>query len=158
MRRKIVTPLVLATVSLSLLLAAGCAQREAVNFNNSIANASRKLNEAGSRFNKAISPALKGDPVDLGEVKAAYDGLVATLDQVKKDMPPPRPAESRRGGGGRPGRSREQGLRSTGARQDDFAFSWTRRALRGAAPGAISGLELSPDVYLRSSDADARVR
>src|SRR5947209_5100246 len=86
MRKKLVTPLVLATVSLSLLMVAGCAQREAVNFNNTIANSNKKLNDAGKRFGEALQPALKGGQANLGEVKAAYQGALNALAEVKKDV------------------------------------------------------------------------
>jgi hypothetical protein len=71
-------------LALALLLAAGCG-REAVNFNNTIANGNKKLNEAGKKFGAAVDPALKGETADVEKVKAAHKAAVEALEQVKKD-------------------------------------------------------------------------
>jgi hypothetical protein len=76
-----VRSLLTGTVALTVLFAVGCG-REALNFNNAIANNNKKLNEAGKKFGDAIDLALKGKEANADAVEAAYKGLADTVKQV----------------------------------------------------------------------------
>jgi len=84
MRRQIVRSLLTGAVALAVLFAVGCG-REALNFNNTIHNHNKKLNDAGKKFGEAIDPALKDKEADPTKVEEAYKGVLATVTTLIKD-------------------------------------------------------------------------
>jgi hypothetical protein len=84
-RKKLVRPVLLGAFALSMVAVIGCAG-EAVRFNNTIAGYNKRLNEAGTKFGKAIAPAAKGLAVNVGEAKAAYQQVKTVVNEVKAEF------------------------------------------------------------------------
>jgi hypothetical protein len=83
--KNLVRGLLLGALAVTALAAVGCAG-EALRFNNSIAESSKRLEAPSKRFGEAIAPAVAGGNVNVAEVKAAYNDLVNIFEQVKKDF------------------------------------------------------------------------
>ncbi len=75
----------LGALAVAALAAAGCAG-EAVRFNNSIVDYNKRLAAAGKRLGETLAPALQGGQVNAADVKGAYNEVLNTLDQVKKEF------------------------------------------------------------------------
>jgi hypothetical protein len=69
------------------LCASGAAagENEALKYNNAIVRFNKQLSDAGMKLGKTLGPALKGQAVDLDQVRKAYAATAKALNQVKKD-------------------------------------------------------------------------
>jgi hypothetical protein len=84
---------------LALVCLPGCGQKEALDFNNKIANANQRLASAGEPFGRAVGPTLAGAPADLAEVHRTYKAMQDTLASIKTEsqawkIPPGDPAKN----------------------------------------------------------------
>lgn len=79
------SPRVVAALALCLL-ASGCGQREAVEFNNALVNCNKKLSAAGVALSDALFSANEGGKADPVALRSAYNGVAATLAEVKKEI------------------------------------------------------------------------
>src|SRR5262249_2931568 len=69
-----------------LLLAAGCkAPPKPARFNNDISRANQKLAGAGKEFRSKLEPLSKGQQVNAGDARTAYQAGATAVAAVKKD-------------------------------------------------------------------------
>jgi hypothetical protein len=70
---------------LALVCLPGCGQKDALDFNNKIANANQRLASAGEPFGRAVGPSLAGAPADMPEVHRTYKAMQDTLASIKTE-------------------------------------------------------------------------
>jgi hypothetical protein len=71
---------------------AGCSMpARPMHFNNMMARANQRLNEAGKKFAKAVSPLSSGGAANVNEAKSAYNEAQTVLAEVKKEFDEVRP-------------------------------------------------------------------
>jgi hypothetical protein len=56
-----------------------------VKYNDRMANANKRLAEATWEFRETLAPMSKSEPPNLEDVKAAYDKLVVTINDIKEE-------------------------------------------------------------------------
>jgi hypothetical protein len=85
MSTKVAKLLSAATVPAVLLALSGCSA-EAVNFNNAIAKATKKIEPVGLAFGQTLSPLNQGRDVDGRAIKSAYDQLVQAIEGAQQEV------------------------------------------------------------------------
>ena len=82
----------LGALALATLAAAGC-DRNAAQFNNTLAGYNQQLNAVGKKLVQTMLPAVQGGTVNSDQVRDAYDEALSTLDDIRQDFatlkPPP---------------------------------------------------------------------
>jgi len=77
----------LALGALALLgSVAHAGESEAQKFNNALAGFNKQLSAAGRSFGEAIGPGLKGEEVNLPQLRKTYMGVLKALAKVQKEL------------------------------------------------------------------------
>jgi hypothetical protein len=86
MRKRIALGL-LTTCFCGLLIACGAlGNKDAVDFNNSIANANKKLEQGGKDFGSHLSGAINGNQAEVAAMKKEYENLKALVASTKTEI------------------------------------------------------------------------